>query len=166
MLTLGIDPGTASFGFGLVEGDRNPSHVEHGCLTTSAGDPLGVRLADIRDRLVPVFERYRLTAVAVERLGYARRMTSAIAVSHAIAVVHLIAADHGIPIEEYAPAEIKLAVTGYGSSDKVGVQHMVSRILNLAESPQPDHATDALAVAICHIHSRSTRALERELDVR
>lgn len=165
-VTLGIDPGTASFGFGLIEGNRTPNHIEHGCLTTSAKDPLGIRLASIRDELVPVFDRYQLTTVAIERLGYSRRMTSAIAVSHAIALVHLLAADRGIPVEEYSPAEIKLAVTGYGASDKVGVQHMVNRILNLPEPPQPDHATDALAVAICHIHSRSTRALEKKLDVR
>ena len=165
-VTLGIDPGTASFGFGLIEGDRNPSHIEHGCLTTSANDPLGIQLASIRAGLIPVFDRYQLTTVAIERLGYSRRMTSAIAVSHAIALVHLVAADRGIPVEEYSPAEIKLAVTGYGASDKLGVQNMVNRILNLTESPQPDHATDALAVALCHIHSRSTRALEKTLDVR
>ena len=166
MLTLGIDPGTARFGFGLVDGDRNTHHVTHGCLTTPAGQPLGTRLARIRDGLQRLFERHAVTDVAIERLGYARRLTSAVDVSHAIAVAHLVAADHGLPVEEYAPPEIKLAVTGYGGADKDSVQEMVRRFLELEHPPRPDHASDALAVAICHINSYETRALEREVGAR
>ena len=166
MLTLGIDPGTARFGFGLIDGDRQLRHVAHGCLTTPAGEPLGTRLARIRDGLEPFFQQHAITAVAIERLGYARRLTSAVDVSHAIAVAHLTAADHNVPVEEYAPPEIKLAVTGYGAADKAGVQDMVRRFLNLERVPRPDHAADALAVAICHVNSYEARALEREVGVR
>ncbi len=166
MLTLGIDPGTARFGFGLVDGDRQIRHVTHGCLTTPAGQPLGARLARIRDGLERLFQRHAITDVAIERLGYARRLTSAVEVSHSIAVAHLVAADHGVTVEEYAPPEIKLAVTGYGGADKDSVQEMVRRFLDLKRPPRPDHASDALAVAICHVNSYETRALEREVGAR
>jgi crossover junction endodeoxyribonuclease RuvC len=166
MLTLGIDPGTARFGFGLIDGDRQVRHVTHGCLTTPAGQPLGTRLASIRDGLNRLFQRHAITDVAIERLGYARRLTSAVEVSHAIAVAHLVAADHGVPVEEYAPPEIKLAVTGYGGADKNSVQEMVRRFLELERPPRPDHASDALAVAICHVNSYESRALERKVGVR
>ena len=166
MLTLGIDPGTARFGFGLIDGDRQVSHTTHGCLATQAGQPLGTRLARIRDGLVRLFERHEITDVAIERLGYARRLTSAVDVSHAIAVAHLVAADYGVPVEEYAPPEIKLAVTGYGGADKASVQEMVRRFLELDRPPRPDHASDALAVAICHVNSYESRALERKVGVR
>lgn len=166
MLTLGIDPGTARFGFGLIDGDRELHHVTHDCLTTRAGQPLGSRLAHIRDGLRQLFECHAITDVAIERLGYARRLTSAVDVSHAIAVAHLVAADHGVPVEEYAPPEIKLAVAGYGAADKQSVQEMVQRFLDLDRPPQPDHAADALAVAICHVHSYEARALERKVGVR
>lgn len=166
MLTLGIDPGTARFGFGLIDGDRQVRHVTHGCLNTQAGQPLGTRLARIRDGLQRLFDRHAITDVAIERLGYARRLTSAVDVSHAIGVAHLVAADHGVPVEEYSPPEIKLAVTGYGGADKDSVQEMVRRFLDLERPPRPDHAADALAAAICHINSYETRALEREVGVR
>lgn len=166
MLTLGIDPGTARFGFGLIDGDRQVRHVTHGCLTTLASQPLGGRLARIRDGLTRLFERHAITDVAVERLGYARRLTSAVDVSHAIAVAHLVAADYGLPVEEYAPPEIKLAVTGHGGADKESVQDMVRRFLELERPPRPDHAADALAVAICHVYSYETRALERKVGAR
>lgn len=166
MLTLGIDPGTARFGYGLIDGDRELHLVTHNCLTTRAGQPLGSRLAHIRDGLQQLFECHAITHVAIERLGYARRLTSAVDVSHAIAVVHLVAADHGVPVEEYAPPEIKLAVAGYGGADKNSVQEMVRRFLDLDFPPRPDHAADALAVAICHVNSYEARALERELGVR
>ena len=166
VLTLGIDPGTARFGLGLIEGDRELHHVAHDCLTTAAGQPLGSRLARIRDGLQQLFDRHAVTDVAIERLGYARRLTSAVDVSHAIGVAHLVAADHGVPVEEYAPREIKLAVAGYGGADKDSVQEMVRRFLNLDRPPRPDHAADALAVAICHVNSYEARALERQVGVR
>ncbi len=166
MLTLGIDPGTARFGFGLIDGDRQLRHVTHGCLTTPAGQPLGTRLARIRDGLQQLFDRHTITDVAVERLGFARRLTSAVDVSHSIAVAHLVAADHGVTVEEYAPPEIKLAVTGYGGADKTSVQEMVRRFLEMERPPRPDHAADALAVAICHVNSYEARALERQVGVR
>ncbi len=161
MLTLGMDPGTARCGYGLVEGDGDLHCVTFGCITTKARTPLGSRLAIIRDALTDLLDAYPISAVAVERLGHARTLTSSVEVAHSIGVAHLAAADHGVEVEEYSPPEIKLAVTGYGGADKAGVQTMVTHLLGLETPPSPDHAADALAVAICHVHSYKARALER-----
>ncbi|MBM4436648.1 MAG: crossover junction endodeoxyribonuclease RuvC [Actinobacteria bacterium] len=161
MLTLGVDPGTARCGYGLVAGDRTLSSVTYGCVSTRADWPLGTRLAKIRDALQALFVAHRIDVVAVERLGFARGLTSAAEVGHAIGVVHLVAADHGAAVEEYSPPQVKLAVAGHGGADKRQVQGMVQRLLRLPEPPRPDHAADALAVAICHAHSYRSRALER-----
>ena len=163
MLTLGMDPGTARCGYGLVEGERDLRCVTFGCISTKARTPLGSRLAIIRDQLTDLFDAYPISAVAVERLGHARTLTSSVEVAHSIGVAHLTAADHGLAVEEYSPPEIKLAVTGYGRADKADVQAMVARLLGLETPPTPDHAADALAVAICHVHSFRARALERSL---
>ncbi len=166
MLTLGVDPGTARCGYGLVAGSQQLRSVDFGCVTTESGTPLGLRLGRIRDVLSGLFTANAITHVAVERLGHARTLTSASEVSHSIGVVHLVAADHGVSVEEYSPPEIKLAVTGYGAADKRAVQEMVQRVLELDRLPRPDHAADALAVAICHAHSLKNRELERALGVR
>lgn len=158
MLTLGVDPGTARCGYGLVAGDRTLACVTFGCIATAPGQPLGTRLALIRDALTSLFATQQIDTVAVERLGFARGLTSSAEVGHAIGVVHLVAADHGAAVEEYSPPQIKLAVTGYGAADKGQVQVMVQRLLGLPDLPRPDHAADALAVAICHIHSYRARA--------
>ena len=161
MLTLGVDPGIARCGYGLVAGERDLQAVSFGCVTTRPRTPLGSRLATIRDTLTDLFATHSVTHVAVERLGHARTLTSAADVAHVIGVVHLLSADHGVGVDEYSPPEIKLAVTGYGAADKAGVQEMVRRLLGLEALPAPDHAADALAVAICHVHSFRARELER-----
>ena len=166
MLTLGVDPGTARCGYGLLVGTQKLQAIEFGCINTEAGTPLGLRLGQIRDTLHGLFETNKITHVAVERLGHARTLTSGADVSHSIGVVHLVAADHDVTVEEYSPPEIKLAVTGYGAADKRTVQEMVGRIVQLDRIPRPDHAADALAVAICHAHSLKSRDLERELGMR
>ena len=166
MVTLGIDPGTAKCGFGIVAGPGGARALDFGCITTRAGEPLGTRLATIRDALAALVDQYPVTDIALERLGYARRLTSAAQVAYATGVVHLLAADHGLPVEEYAPREIKLAVTGYGNSEKAAVQTMVARLLRMSSPPDSDHAADALATAMCHQHSIRTRTLERTLRAR
>ena len=166
MLTLGVDPGTARCGYGLVAGDRDLRAADFGCITTGSRDPLGTRLAIIRDALTDLFASHDITQVALERLGHARTLTSAMHVSHVCGLVHLVAADHGLTVEEYSPPEIKLAVAGYGGADKRAVQTMVQRLLDLDTPPTPDHAADALAVAMCHVHSREARALERAVGAR
>ncbi len=166
LVTLGIDPGTARCGFGIVAGPRDARALHSGCITTRAGDPLGTRLATIRDALAELVERHPVTDIALERLGYARRLTTAAQVAYATGVVHLVAADRGLPVEEYAPKEIKLAVAGYGGAEKDAVQAMVVRLLRMSAPPTSDHAADALATAICHQHSIRARTLERALGVR
>lgn len=166
MVTLGIDPGTARCGFGIVAGPRNARAIHSGCITTSAKQPLGHRLAIIRNELARLLEQFPVTDVAVERLGYARRLTAAAQVAYVTGVIHMIAADHMLSVEEYAPREIKLAVTGSGSAAKATVLTMVTRVLSMSEAPATDHAADALATALCHQQAMGSRNLERALGVR
>ena len=161
MLTLGVDPGTARCGYGIIAGDRTLVAITHGCISTSSHDGLGTRLAAIRDGLEALFAEHAITAVSVERLGHARALTSMADVWYVIGLVHVLATDHGLAVETYSPPEIKLSVAGYGAADKGQVQAMVKRLLRLESSPTPDHAADALAVAICHVHSYRARALEQ-----
>ena len=166
VVTLGIDPGTASCGYGIITGPRSPRAIESGCINTKPGQPLGTRLATIRDELTDVIKRHAVNDVAIERLGYARRLTAAAQVAYATGVVHMVAADHGLPVEEYAPKQIKLAVTGTGAADKATVQMMITRLLGMQTPPTTDHAADALATALCHQQSIGSRNLERSLGVR
>ena len=166
LVTLGIDPGTASCGFGIVAGPRSPRAIESGCISTKPDQPLGARLATIRDELINVIKRHGITDVAIERLGYARRLTASAQVAYATGVAHMVAADHGLPVEEYAPKQIKLAVTGTGAADKATVQMMITRLLGMQTPPTTDHAADALATALCHQQAIGSRNLERELGVR
>jgi len=153
MIVLGIDPGTAALGYGLVE--REPGRlrsVHFGCLVTSADLPLGDRLAAIHDCVTGLIETYSPALMGVERLFFSRNVQTAFAVGQARGVVLLAAAQHRIPVREATPNEVKLAVAGSGSADKLQVQQMVAAILGLAALPQPDDAADALAMAICVAH--------------
>lgn len=153
MIVLGIDPGTAALGYGLVEQEPGRLRaVDFGCLTTSADLPLGDRLAAIHACVTDLIERYAPVLMGVERLFFSRNVQTAFAVGQARGVVLLAAAQHQVPIREATPNEVKLAVAGSGSADKLQVQQMVAAILGLAELPQPDDAADALAMAICVAH--------------
>ncbi len=153
MIVLGIDPGTAALGYGLVEdAGGGLRSVEFGCLVTSADLPLGERLQAIHACVAGLIATYQPVLVGVERLFFSRNVQTAFAVGQARGVVLLAAAQAGVPIREATPNEVKLAVAGYGSADKVQVQRMVAAILGLAEPPQPDDAADALAMAICVAH--------------
>ncbi len=149
MIFLGIDPGTAAIGWGLVQraGDRLRA-VDHGCLQTSADLALPERLNAIHELVVDLLELHEPAIVAVERVFFSRNAQTAIAVGQARGVILLAAAQHGIEVREATPNEIKQAVTGYGSADKEQVGRMVQVILGLSERPQPNDAADALAVAI------------------
>ena len=150
MIVLGIDPGTASLGYGLVErtGSRLRA-VDYGTLTTSPDLPLAERLAQIHAVVAELIETHHPDLVAVERLFFSRNAQTAFAVGQARGVVLLAAAQSGIDVREATPSEIKLGVTGYGSADKGQVARMVAVILELAEVPTPDDTSDALATAIC-----------------
>ena len=163
MLVLGIDPGTAITGYGLVrEDDDGLALVDCGVITTPAGQPLAARLQAIYQGLVDVVRRHGPDATAVEELFFSRNVRTALSVGQARGVVLLALADCELPIYEYKPLEVKQAVAGYGGADKQQVQEMVRMLLHLDYVPQPDDAADAVAVAVCHIHSARMAALISE----
>lgn len=154
MIVLGIDPGTARLGYGLV--DRQGSTLrmlDYGCLETINDRPLEQRLLLIHEGLTDLIETHRPEAVGVERLFFNKNARTAMAVGQARGVVLLTAAEHGLPVFEYGPHEVKLAVTGYGRAPKDQVQRMVQLMLSMPQLPRPDDAADALAVAICTAHA-------------
>ena len=153
MIVLGIDPGTARTGWGLVErlGPRLRL-VDYGCLETPSDMALPQRLLLIEAGLETLIEDHRPNLVAVERLFFNRNVQTAFAVGQARGVALLTAARHGLEVHEFAPHEVKQAVTGYGRAEKGQVQRMVQALLGLGEPPRPDDAADALAIAICLAH--------------
>ena len=155
MLVLGLDPGLATTGYGLVResDDGSLAALEYGTLTTAAQQPLPGRLLSIEQQLERLLGRYEPDAVAVEELFFCRNVTTALIVGQARGVVILGAARHGLPVFEYKPMQIKQAISGYGQAPKTQVQEMVRLLLDLDQVPQPDDAADGLAVAICHLHN-------------
>ena len=150
MLTLGVDPGLANLGFGLVAGETDPVLVEYGCLVTNAGGT-PKRLLEIYEGIERVLDSHQVTDVAIEQTVFGRNASTATSVAQAAGIVMLSAARRGIAVAEYSPPQIKNAVTGSGNADKLRVQQMVRIILNLPNAPEPHHAADALAAAICHV---------------
>ena len=154
MLVLGIDPGTAITGYGLVrDDDEELALITCGAITTSADQPLPQRLAAIYERLSALIAEHRPQAVVVEQLFFSRNVRTALAVGQARGVALLAAAHAKVPVYEYTPLQVKQAVAGYGRADKAQVQEMVRLLLKLDVVPQPDDAADAVAVAVCHLHS-------------
>jgi crossover junction endodeoxyribonuclease RuvC len=152
--TFGIDPGSERTGYGCVEtaGSRHRI-VICGAITTSANASFADKLLQIHRGLAALIEECRPDWVAVENLFYAVNVRSALKLGHARGVAILAAVEAGIPVAEYTPAEIKRAVVGYGRAEKPQVQHMMKLLLGLAAVPSPHDAADALAVAVCHVHS-------------
>jgi crossover junction endodeoxyribonuclease RuvC len=150
VIILGIDPGTAALGYGVIErsGGRLRA-IDHGCLVTSPELPMPERLLAIHALLDDLLALHEPAVVAVERLFFSRNAQTAIAVGQARGVVLLAAAQHGRPVREATPNEVKTAVAGYGAADKGQVQRMVQLVLGMNELPTPDDAADALAVAVC-----------------
>lgn len=154
MLILGIDPGTARIGLGLVEYKNKKVAARcFDCLTTHSGDTTAHRLDDLHKNLTKFIKKHRPDAVAVEELFFFKNQTTAIKVSQARGVILLAAQQQGLLVHEYTPLQVKQALTGYGRAEKSQVQQMVKAILNLKEIPKPDDAADALAIAICCAHS-------------
>jgi crossover junction endodeoxyribonuclease RuvC len=149
---LGIDPGLSRCGYGVVARVRGGmSAVACGVLRTPATDPLPERLAALADELDALVAQYRPSAVAVERLLFQNNARTAISVGQASGLALVAASRAGVPVAQYSPNEVKLAVTGDGRADKAGVQTMVTRLLGLREVPRPPDAADALALACCHV---------------
>ena len=149
MIILGVDPGTAALGYGIVE--RNGGRlraIDYGCLETSPDSTLPERLLSIHSLLSELIELHEPAVVAVERLFFSRNAQTAFAVGQARGVVLLAAAQHRVPVVEATPNEVKSAVAGYGAADKEQVQRMVQLVLGMAELPRPDDAADALAIAV------------------
>lgn len=161
MLVIGIDPGTATTGYGLVAEDKNGEihAVDYGVVTTAANKKAEDRLLEINEKINEIMLLHRPDSGAVEKLFFQRNVSTAIAVGQARGVILLSFSQNQIPVFEYTPNEVKQSVTGYGSAGKKQVQEMVKTILNLSRLPQPDDAADALAIAICHIHSFALRKL-------
>ena len=154
MRTFGIDPGSERTGYGCVEtaGSRHRV-VLYGAITTPTGASFPEKLLVIHQRLAGLIAECQPDCVAVENLFYAVNARTALKLGHARGVAMLAAVEAGLPVIEYTPAEIKRAVVGYGRAEKQQVQHMVKLLLGLAAPPSPHDAADALAVAICHVHS-------------
>jgi crossover junction endodeoxyribonuclease RuvC len=160
---IGIDPGTAITGWGVVEGEgADLVAVAYGVVTTAAGTPLPQRLQAIYFQLTEVIETWQPETAAIEELFFSKNAKTALAVGHGRAAAMLALANAALPIEEYKPLEIKQALTGFGGADKQQMQQMVKLLLALDEIPRPDDAADALAVAICHLHSARLRLLEAQ----
>jgi len=160
VLVLGIDPGTAITGYGLVrEDDEGLALVEYGVINTPADQPLPQRLQTIYPGLTAIIGEHQPDQVAVEELFFSRNVRTALSVGQARGVVLLAAAEADLPLHEYKPLEVKQTVAGYGGADKRQVQEMVRLLLHLEQVPEPDDAADAVAVAVCHIHSARMRAL-------
>lgn len=154
MLILGVDPGTATTGYGLVDDpDDVLTMVAYGVISTTPAHTMPVRLRSIYEQLSGIISQFHPEAVAVEELFFSRNVTTAIAVGQARGVVLLAAAEADIPVFEYKPQVVKQAIVGYGRADKAQVQQMVRMLLNLEEIPRPDDAADAIAIAVCHHHS-------------
>lgn len=154
MIILGIDPGYAIVGYGVVEYKNNHFRdIDHGAIITEAGLPFNKRLRIIYDEFNAVAEKHRPDAVSIEKLFYNSNQKTVIDVAQARGIIMLAAEQHGIPVFEYTPLQVKQSVVGYGRAEKKQVQEMIKRILSLETVPKPDDTADALAMAICHAHS-------------
>jgi crossover junction endodeoxyribonuclease RuvC len=150
-IIFGIDPGIATTGYGIIEENKGHlSFLAHGCITTKPGEQ-SKRLAILHQELQELLRTYQPSCIAVEQLYFSKNTTTALSVSEARGVILLTAALLSIPVFEYTPKQVKLAVTGSGSADKHQMQAMVTRILRLHSIPKPDDAADGLAIALCHI---------------
>jgi len=165
MRVLGIDCGTEYTGYGVVElcSDDRLMCLAFGAVKLSPREPMARRLAQIFDRLAAVISEHQPDYVAIEDVFYAVNAKSAIKLGQVRGVAMLAASSSGLEVAEYSPLSIKSAVVGYGKAEKQQVQHMVARLLNLDELPEPADAADALAIAICHLHTSAT--LERQRAV-
>ena len=158
MRILGIDPGFATIGFGLVEADRGQVHMEtYGAITTPAGLPLSRRLYQIGTDMEDLIGQLKPDVISIEELFFNTNITTGIAVAHGRGVILYAAEKCGSPLYEYTPSQVKLAVTGYGKAERRQVMDMTKRLLKLKAVPRPDDAADALALALCYARSFTSR---------
>ena len=154
MVILGIDPGIATVGFGIIAAaDGRYGAIEYGAVITKPHQLLETRLCEIYDAVTELIERYKPDCMAIERLYFTTNQKTAIDVAQARGITVLSAAIRNVPVSEYTPLQVKLSVTGYGKAEKKQVMEMTKSILGLAQIPKPDDAADALAIAVCHGHT-------------
>lgn len=164
MIILGIDPGIANMGYGIVKSDTNrvkPLH--YGNITTSPKTASELRLKTIYDTVLNLIEQYEVQQVAIEDIFFNINVSSAIVVGEVKGIIKIAAANTESSITTYTPLQVKQAVVGYGKAEKIQVQRMVQALLKLKELPQPDHAADALAIAICHARSHKVLQLREKI---
>ena len=167
MRILGIDPGIAIVGFGLIESNRGSVRMlQYGAVTTEAGLPLATRLVQIEIDMTALIAQLKPDEIAVEELFFSKNITTGIAVAHGRGVILCTAERLGVPIFEYTPMQEKQAVAGYGLADKKQVMDMTKRLLKLKAVPKPDDAADALAIAICHARSATSLLRRKDPDVK
>lgn len=167
MRILGIDPGIAIVGFGLIESNRGSVRMlQYGAVTTEAGLPLATRLVQIENDMTALIAQLKPDEIAVEELFFRKNITTGIAVAHGRGVILCTAERLGVPIFEYTPMQVKQAVAGYGLADKKQVMDMTKRLLKLKAVPKPDDAADALAIAICHARSATSLLRRKDPDVK
>ena len=167
MRILGIDPGIAIVGFGLIESNRGSVRMlQYGAVTTEAGLPLATRLVQIENDMTALISQLKPDEIAVEELFFSKNITTGIAVAHGRGVILCTAERLGVPIFEYTPMQVKQAVAGYGLADKKQVMDMTKRLLKLKAVPKPDDAADALAIAICHARSATSLLRHKDPDVK
>jgi crossover junction endodeoxyribonuclease RuvC len=167
MKIIGIDPGLANTGFGVIEFTGQASRLlAAGDIVTRAGEHLPLRLKTIHDRLAAAIEEWKPDAAAIENLYFCTNVRTAISVAQGRGVCILATAAADIPLAEYTPLQIKLAVAGYGKATKQQVQKMVKAILGLRELPASSHSADAIAVALCHAHSQRYNRLLQQSTAR
>ena len=154
MRIMGIDPGIAIVGFGIIEiYGHKMSPVSYGAITTPAHTPIGKRLLTIKSNLETVIEKHQPTVCGIEEVFFSKNVKTAMQVSHARGVILCTLENYKIPAFHYSPTAIKSAIIGYGNADKKQVQFMTKELLKLPKVPKPDDVADALAIAICHHHS-------------
>ena len=167
MRILGIDPGIAIVGFGLIESNRGSVRMlQYGAVTTEAGLPLATRLVQIENDMTALIAQLKPDEIAIEELFFSKNITTGIAVAHGRGVILCTAERLGVPIFEYTPMHVKQAVAGYGLADKKQVMDMTKRLLKLKAVPKPDDAADALAIAICHARSATSLLRRKDPDVK
>ncbi len=167
MMILGIDPGYAIVGYGLIDYRNNHfAVVDYGAILTDAGTPFNERLEKIYDSLTAIIERYKPEAMSVEKVFYNSNAKTVIDVSQARGVIMLAAQKNKVPVFEYTPLQVKQSVVGYGRAEKKQIQEMTRRILALEKIPKPDDTADALAMAICHAHSSGSLSAVGNMRIR
>ena len=165
MRILGIDPGIATIGFGVIDSDKNHHKlIQCGVISTPAHTSLSSRLAQIYEDMCQLLDLFKPDAISIEELFFNTNITTGIAVAHGRGVILLACQNAGVQIYEYTPLQVKQAVVGYGRAEKTQVMDMVKRICGLSAPPRPDDAADAVALALCHARSATSLLFKGERD--